>query len=345
METERLVLDMEKKLNQFGYTQDENGIYVSGKTGYWSNLNQSENTEFLKSIEKNSQPRTVVKEMHPELENVIFSPKREAGLELMNIKKDDVCIDYGCMWGSLSVGMAKRGGLVYAIDQTYDSLRFLFLRKKFDDLKNIWCVQDDIRKLNLKVTADIAVVNGVLEWVPESGTIELKNYYGKRAKKTYSNRDPQKQQQSFLNNVAENLKPGGKLLLAIENRFDYSQFLGRRDPHSNLLFTSILPRKISNLISWITLGRPYINYIYSFHQLRRMILSSGFSEVELFMAFPHYHQPELILPYKNGIEFYKKYENDSCSLKRKLIRNLEYILMKVFKAKFLAPSIMVVATK
>ena len=249
------------------------------------------------------------------------------------------------MWGSLSVGMAKRGGLVYAIDQTYDSLRFLFLRKKFAGVENIWCVQDDIRELNLKISADIAIVYGVLEWIPERGTIELKKYYGKKTRKTYPGHEPQNQQQNFLNNVAKNLKPGGKLLLAIENRFDYSQFFGKRDPHSHLLFTSFLPRKVSNLISQIILNRPYINYLYSFNQLCRMIKSAGFSEVELYMTFPHYHLPKLILPYENGCKLYRKYENEPNSFKRWLVRNLEYVLIKGFKANFLAPSIMVVSVK
>ena len=345
MQCEHFSLNMKNHLDQFGYAQDENGIYVSGKTGYWSNLDQSENVEFLKSVKEKGQPQTVVKEMHPELEEIIFSPKREAGLELLDIKKNDVCVDYGCMWGSLSVGMAKRGGLVYAIDQTYDSLRFLSLRNKLEGIENIWCVQDDIRKLDLKISADIAIVNGVLEWIPEIGTIELKKYYGKKTRKTYPSHEPRKQQQNFLNTVAKNLKPGGKLFLAIENRFDYSQFLGKRDPHSHLLFTSILPRKISNLISRAMLNRPYINYLYSFNQLRSMIKSSGFSKVELYMTFPHYHLPQLILPYENGCKLYKKYENTSNSLKRRLARNLEYVLIKGLKANFLAPSIVVVAVK
>ena len=46
-------------------------------------------------------------------------------------------------------------------------------REKFNE------VQDDIRKVELKEIANIAIVNGVLEWVPEFGDVELKKFFGK----------------------------------------------------------------------------------------------------------------------------------------------------------------------
>ena len=79
----------------------------------------------------------------------------------------DIGIDYGCMWGVLSVGLAKRGASVIAVDQTEDSLIFLSKRSECEKIDNIFCVQDDIREVQLRELADFAIVNGVLEWVPE----------------------------------------------------------------------------------------------------------------------------------------------------------------------------------
>ena len=64
-----------------------------------------------------------------------------------------------------------------------------------------------------------------------------------------------------------NLVKDGKLLLAIENRYDYKQFIGGKDPHVNLYFTSFLPRWMGIIISNVKLDSPYVNYLYSFFDL------------------------------------------------------------------------------
>ncbi len=265
---------------------------------------------------------------------------------MLDIKKGSIAIDYGCMWGALSMGLAKRGASVLAIDQTMDSLRFTAKRSKIEKIDNIICVQDDIRKVQFKNIADFSVVNGVLEWVPEFGPIELKKYYGKKLKKKYESINPREIQKNFLQQVCQNLKEGGKLLLAIENRFDYTHFLGKPDPHPNLLFTAFLPRWLADAISRLILGRPYVNYIYSFPDLKALILSAGFKHVDLYMAYPDYRYPSQILPYEGGVNRYQKHwEWRIISWKRRAAYLVEYILMKYFKARFFAPSIIAIAEK
>ena len=338
-------IEIEQKLKSAGYRKDDCGIYTSGREGYWSNLNHDENKKFLEVL-KTLGPIEAVHKVIPQFEDNIFSPQREAALELLGIQDGSVAIDYGCMWGVLSVGMAKRGAQVLAIDQTADSLEFLSSRVKAENLENVICIQDDIRKVSLQGLGDFSVVNGVLEWVPEMGNIELKKYYGKRVMKDYGDTNPQVMQQNFLEHVQENLKEGGKLLLAIENRYDYTQFLGKPDPHPNLLFTSFLPRLLSNIISKLILNRPYVNYLYSFQKIKHLIMQAGFRQVDLYMAFPDYRYPSLILPYEDGIDKYLRYwEWSKISWKRRAAYSVEYILMKYFKARFFAPSIIAIAEK
>ena len=104
----------------------------------------------------------------PKYEEMIFSPKREAALELFEDQGQGVCIDYGSMWGVLSVGMAKRGHQVISVDQTFDSLKFLKSRSFEEGLDNIYLVQDDLREIKFQNIADYAIINGVLEWIPEN---------------------------------------------------------------------------------------------------------------------------------------------------------------------------------
>lgn len=333
-------------IKQF-YCRDEHGIWVSGNHGYWSNLSKLENKAFINLL-KSEGHKSAVTKVIPHLEEMIYSERREAALELLDKKDNGVCIDYGCMWGVLSVGMAKRGYHVIAFDQTYDSLRFLSERVKQEKIANIYLIQDDIREVQLKDIADYAIVNGVLEWVAEQGDIEISNYYGKKAKKNYKGEDsPDLVQFRFLNTVYNSLKKGGQLLLAIENRYDYSQFIGKKDPHSNLYFTSILPRFFANLISRLSLGRPYRNYLYSFRDMEKLLESVGFNSVKLYMAFPNYHFPELIFPYtKEGIKEYNRYGNPHrVTKKQKIAYGFEYIIMKYLRMRYFAPAIIAVAEK
>ena len=77
-----------------------------------------------------------------------------------------------------------------------------------------------------------------------------------------------------------------------------------------------------------------------------MILEAGFKKVELYMAFPDYRYPAMILPYKNGIQSYEQYwEWEKVSWKRRLAYAVEYILMKFLGARFFAPSIIAIAKK
>lgn len=335
---------LKNRLNTAGYTYDKSGIYRSGIEGYWSNLDRDENKRFLELLDT-STPREALRETHPKYEDMVFSSKREAALELLDIKPDEICADYGCMWGALAIGMAKRGNHVLAFDQTYDSLAFLNHRKKHEKIDNMILIQDDIRNVNLEGLFDCSLVNGVLEWIPEVGEIELKKFYGKRTKRESSGVSPREAQLSFLKRVYRNLRPDGRLLLAIENRYDFKQFIWKRDPHADLFLTGILPRPISNFISMQFLGRPYVNYLYSFRSLKKLLHEAGFKDVELYMAFPHYHFPELILPYNGGARFYQEYNKTGFSWKRKMATFMEEIIIRYFRAKIFAPSIIAVAKK
>ena len=77
-----------------------------------------------------------------------------------------------------------------------------------------------------------------------------------------------------------------------------------------------------------------------------MMLNAGFKKVDLYMAFPDYRYPAMILPYKNGIKRYQRYwEWRKISWKKRVAYTIEYVLMKIFGARFFAPSIIAIAKK
>ena len=91
------------------------------------------------------------------------------------------------MWGALTIPLAKRSRFVLGVDQTIHSLTFLRRRIQDENLENIDLLCENLNRIPiLEKKFDVAIVNGVLEWIPENGKIELKRYYGKEAKKAYS---------------------------------------------------------------------------------------------------------------------------------------------------------------
>jgi tRNA G46 methylase TrmB len=330
------------KLNQYS-------IFGDGAEGYWSNLSREENRLMLEAL-ANDTTRGVLLKHQPWLEEIIYSPKRQGGLELLGLKGNETCIDYGCMWGALTIPLAKRSGFVLGIDQTMDSLRFLRARIKEENLSNISLLCLDLNKMPiLENKVDVAIINGVLEWIPEHGVIELKSYYGKPDWKEYR-KNPRQAQIRFLRRVRQNLKETGKLYLAIENRYDFKMFLGVKDPHANLLFTSYLPRKIADLISIAKLGRPYVNWLYSFKGVEQILRESGCSKVDLYMCFPNYRFPERIIPYSLPLRdlpltISSENHQGKKTLKRLVARFFEYVIFRIFKAQFLAPSIIAIGHK
>ena len=350
--TQKEMIDLKEYL-KLHYKDYDDGVFLSGKTGYWSNLSEKKNKEFYKILEKND-CKTAVKSFMPQFEEMIFSSKREAALELLDHSKQGICIDYGSMWGVLSVGMAKRGHHIIAVDQTYDSLKFLKLRATEESLENIHLVNDDIRDVNFKNIADYALVNGVLEWIPETSEVVVDDYFKKSSflkKEKKSNqilKKPREMQISFLKKIYESLKKEGQLLLAIENKLHYGYLLGQPDPHVNLKFTTFLPRNLSNIISRVFRKKEYRTHIYSFSELKALLREAGFSKIDDFCCFPMYHFPSLIVPNsKEGIRQYETYENkDIITWKQKLVfRYFEIFLMKYLKARNFCPSIIIVATK
>jgi len=327
--------------------QDKNQIFMSGKKGYWSNLSKDINNEFIKKI-KNGGVKKTVKSIIPQFENMIYSEKREGALELLDHKKKGVCIDFGCMWGALSFGMSKRGHSVIAIDQTYESLFFLKKRTEEEKFNIIHTIQDDIKETRFTNIAHYALVNGVLEWVPIFEEVEVKKFY-KKSLNTYIEdlNNPGYIQDQFLKTVYKSLKKDGEMMLAIENRHSYQYYMGKKDPHSNLLFTTFLPRFLSNLISIFFHKKPYKNYIYSFKEMQNKVIRAGFKECQTYMCFPDYHFPEIILHYSaKGILKYNKYPNvNRITKKQKIAYYVEYFLMKYLKARFFAPAIIIIAKK
>lgn len=323
------------------------GIWFGPAGGYWSNLDIEENKEYLKDLPALGARKTVER-YFPQHFDVIFSPKRAGGLPLLDPRPGEVVVDLGCMWGALTIPLAKAGCRVVAVDQTLESLLLLKQRLIDDTVLNVDIVCSDLKKIRYAgPVVDTFVVNGVLEWIPETGMIELKKYYGKKMAKTGDCRArPDDLQKEFLKNIHAGLKDDGQLYLAIENRFDFFYFLGLPDLHCNIKFITFLPRKLQDYISRLILGRPYVNWIYSEAALRKILADAGFTDISVFYTFPNYRLPEYILTGK-GMGFYRPslYKRRKSFVVKALCYAVENLIFNKLRLKFFSPSFIVIARK
>lgn len=325
----------------------KDGIWLGPEGGYWSNINKSDQVNLLTDL-GHMKAEEAMKKHFPEYFEVVFSPKRAAGLALLDITKDDVVLDAGCMWGALTIPAARTGATVIGIEQTYHSLALVRQRVKDEGLNNICLVCADLKKIQFtKNSVDKFIINGVLEWLPETETIELKKYYGKKSEhaKTYIEH-PRNAQSNFLQKAYNSMKKGGKLYLAIENRYDILHFLGKPDPHCNVRFITFLPRRLQDYFSRLILNRPYTNWIYSRNELIKLVAEAGFSEINMHYAFPDYRFPEYIFTDNGMSNFYPfQYRLRSTRIKKLVGYIVEEVVYRRLKAKSMAPCFIVVAKK
>jgi len=326
--------------------QDQNS------SGYWSNLSKDDQ-KILFSQLNNYSTQYVIRKYFPQHYDVIFNPRRAVGLKLLEIKQDEIGVDYGCMWGGLLIHAAKSCKEILGIDQTYESLKFLRQRIIEEGLENSYLLNMNLRSdFDFQALFDFAIVNGVLEWIPETKNVHVNDYLAKKnSKYIKSKHDPRKLQLEFLKKVNNGLRTNGRLFLAIENRFDYQFFLWKKDPHTNTYYTAFLPRRFSNFISNIYSGRPYVNYIYSYNELLVLLREAGFDKVTTHASFPDYHTPNKIIniesqDYSFEPVYFSPETNNYIRKAGRIIRKrLDSLIFDKLRLLKLAPTFIIIANK
>jgi len=189
-------------------------------------------------------------------------------------------LDVGAGSGIVSEILGSWYSSVVAVDVSGPMTRFMAHRFRQDRLPHVRVVRADGLRLPFRDESfDLVVVNGVLEWLPAAAP----------------GRDPGLVQQQFLERCRRLLRPGGRLGIAIENRWNYNHLLGRA-PHGDLPFTTLLPRVLASWVNRALKRGPYTTYIYSYRGLVRLLTGAGFVRTRGFTVLPSYYDPILVLP-------------------------------------------------
>ncbi len=315
---------------------------------YWCNVPQTKMAEIVTYVETHGFQAALRDEIPAYLQGHFSLPGRADARFFLPLHRDSFIIDLGCMWGSLTLPLAEQCRHVLGVDQTLETLLLNYYRAKDLHQNNITFMGGDIRKLPVRsACADVAVMNGVLEWLGLETEYVVEQFWGKRATREENrlgSKGPRELQREGLMEAFRVLKPGGTLYLAIENRFGLPYWLGSPDDHSGLKYNSLLPRGLADLYSRSAIRQSYRTYTYSARALRRLLGEAGFKELEFLTGFDTYGQPSTIFALDNEfLRFY--YENHQRTKLSRKGRALYRILLHSRLAKLTVQNFLVLCRK
>jgi SAM-dependent methyltransferase len=229
------------------------------------------------------------------------------------VPRDAVVLDIGAGTGALAHSLALYYSHVIAVEPVLEHITFMrhrFLQEKIDNVTLVRSQADMIPLPSQSV--DLAIVNGVLEWIPSS----------------IAGKNPRDLQLAALQTIHEILRPGGFVCIGIKNRWCIDFWLGANDPNADIPYVTLLPRFLADRYSQRKLGTPYRNYLYSIHGYRRLLQDAGFSQPRFFCAIPSYNDPAFIIPFDDTVlSYYHKHFGTSYghAIRRALVRSFRFI--------------------
>ena len=218
---------------------------------------------------------------------------------LLPIDSESRVLDAGSMWGGITVPLAQYCKEVYAVDKTWETLRFLDVRAEQLCLKNITPIVSGIHRLPFPDDHfDCIVLNGVLEWLgTEQDMVLEKHWDAKQAGYHRHEKTPGQMQLEGLRELHRVLKQDGAIYVASENRIGLQYYFGYPDDHVNVRFAGVLPRSFANFLTKKIRNTEYRTYTYSPKRLFELVQRAGFKNGKLYSAYPHYNTLSRLTPF------------------------------------------------
>lgn len=289
------------QLCKTSYEIDDGIPVFAEKRGYWSNVSQETMRRVIELSDSSGDWRTVLKDQIPECERHISPLFRGDIHTVLPISQNSIVLDAGSMWGGITLPLAQFCHTIYAVDQTWESLKYLEVRAKQESLNNIIPVESSIAKLPFESAKfDLVILNGVLEWLATEEDVVLERDWDNASTKVLSEIkgvNPELMQLAGLKELNRVLKDDGSIYIAIENRIGLQYLAGYPDDHVNIRFVSFLPRFLADFVTRKVKNHPYRTYLYSPNKLKKLVERAGFKHVELYSSYPHYNIISRLTPF------------------------------------------------
>lgn len=223
------------------------------------------------------------------------------------IGEGSVVLDFGCGFGTNSVALARDARHVFAVDRSPARVALTAARARAEGIENLTAVHASGTELPLADgCCDAVLIIGVLEWTG----------VGSGA--------PQAAQARALAEAVRVLRPGGLLIVAIENRFGAPYLAGIPEEHTELPFISLLPRPLGRFYHRVARRAPYEALTHSRHELARMLSEAGL-EVNIGYVAPSYQYPQFAFDGRAAsasMRFYLRHVFHAVSTRRRLAGRL-----------------------
>lgn len=191
-----------------------------------------------------------------------FSEQRHNLLRHLSFESSDRILELGAGCGAITRQLGKSGAAVTAIEGSMSRARCAAMR--CSDLPNVRVYCSDFQQVKFTKKFDFVTLIGVLEYCPMF--FEKEDPFG-----------------ACLELVKSVLKPGGKLIIALENRLGLKYFMGYSEDHTGIPYFGI--QDLYTRKSARTVGR---------EELRTTLIRSGFRSIEFQYPFPDYKIPTAV---------------------------------------------------
>lgn len=320
------------------------------KTEYWCNIKPEKMLEMIRLSQETGDWLGAAQKVIPRYAHAVIPFHRADAQFYLPISSQARVLDAGAMWGGLTLPIAQFCKEIYALDKTWETLKFLDVRAQQMGFKNVFPVVASLHQMPFEDHFfDAVILNGVLEWAGVDEDVILERDWDAKGSSSTtsqqaSQRDPETLQTLALKEIHRVLKPGGAIYNAIENRSGIQYFFGHPDDHVNVRFVPFLPRKLANWITRWVRNHDYRTYIYTPSQLFRLFQKAGFEDIQLFSVHPHYGKISRMTPF-SIFSHVKKYATVGYP------HPIVFLMSQVWKrfpsslARFLSPSLAVIAKK
>lgn len=190
-----------------------------------------------------------------------LSDKRENIVEWLDITKEHKVLEVGSGCGAITGVISRKAGSVTCVDLS--RRRSLINASRHKDCENITIAVGNFNDIepSLPSDYDYIMLIGVFEYgmcyIPGDSPFT-----------------------TFLKIIKKHLKPGGRVVIAIENRLGLKYFAGFREDHLGTFFSGI--ENYDDTSSVRTFSRP---------ALERLFKEAGFEESHFFYPYPDYKFP------------------------------------------------------